>query len=52
MLFKWQRGELDENTLSDSDNDEDEDNDDGEPIVRYATEEQYRTYVSITLLLS
>jgi hypothetical protein len=42
MLLAWERGELEETTLSDSDCDEEECDDDGEPMVKYSTEEQYR----------
>jgi hypothetical protein len=45
MLLAWQRGELEDTTLSESDSDEEEYDDNGEPTVRYATEDQYMLYV-------
>ena len=45
MLLRWQPEESEGDTLSDSEDDGDGLDDNGEPIVRYATEEQYRSYV-------
>jgi hypothetical protein len=46
MLLAWERAELEETALSDSDCDEEGTVDNGEPVVKYATEEQYQGYVS------
>ena len=45
MLLNWQDGHLETADLSDSDGDDNEGNNDGEPVARYATEEQYDQYV-------
>jgi hypothetical protein len=45
MLLAWQRGDLEDTTLSDSDCDEEEEVDDGEPMVKYTTEDEYQSYV-------
>ena len=46
MLLAWQKSELEDFVLSDSDCDDgDESNSDGEPTVKYGTEEEYILYV-------
>ena len=48
MLMAWQGGDL-ETTLSDSGCDEEEEDGDGEPVVKYTTEEEYQSYISHSL---
>ena len=45
MFMKWQRGDLEDITLEVPDCEEEELDDDGEPIVRYESEEEYELYV-------
>jgi hypothetical protein len=45
MLLTWQQGSLEVAALSDSDCDEGGSSDGNEPTVKYATEEQYQSYV-------
>ena len=45
MLLAWQGGDLEGTTLIDSDCDKEEEDDDGEPMVKYTTEEEYQSYV-------
>jgi len=47
MLLAWQRGDLEETTLSDSSCSED---DNGEPVVKYTTEREYQLYVPCLFL--
>jgi hypothetical protein len=49
MLMAWQGGDLEETTLSDSDCDAEEEDGNGEPVVKYTTEEEYQSYVSHSL---
>jgi hypothetical protein len=51
MLLRWQRGELEETALSDSECDEDAPEGSENPVVKYATEEQYQAYVSLPIPL-
>ena len=45
MFMVWERGDLEDITLEVPDCEGEELNDDGEPIVRYESEEEYESYV-------